>query len=166
MERDGIVSVWAGIFETDKALMEYANEMNISFDSEGAETVSSFSRDFFDGTDAWPFDTDFWERSLHEFTDDPEVLVLPFSEGTAIGPALKRRGGTAAGVSGHKDGLPVGQAVLAPYSSPSTSRALLAAACSASFLLWPEPSPRILPLSNTSAWKVLAWSGPASPAMR
>ena len=90
MERDGIVSVWAGIFETDIALMEYANEMNISFDSEGTETVSAFSRDFFDGTDAWPFDTDFWERSLHEFTDDPEVLVLPFSEGTAIGPALKR----------------------------------------------------------------------------
>ncbi len=90
MEQEGIVSVWAGIFETDQALREYASETNISFDGEGKETVSSFSRDFFGGTDIWPFDTDFWERGLHEFTEDPEALVLPFSEGTAIGPALKK----------------------------------------------------------------------------
>ena len=47
----------------------------------------------------------------------------------------------------------------------SASRAVFAAACSASFLLWPEPVPRGAPLSRTSATKVLLWSGPSSPTM-
>ncbi|NBI11854.1 hypothetical protein D1641_17960 [Colidextribacter sp. OB.20] len=39
MEMEGIVSVWAGIFETDKALKEY-------FDDMPGRDISPFSRDF------------------------------------------------------------------------------------------------------------------------
>lgn len=84
MEEDGIVSVWAGVFESNKDLWEYADDRN------GWDIIAPFSQDFFGGTDIYPFDTDFWERSVHEFTEDPEVLVYPYSEGTAIGPKLKK----------------------------------------------------------------------------
>ncbi len=83
MEMEGIVSVWAGVFETDKALKEY-------FDDMPGRDIPPFSRDFFDGCDIYPFDTDFSERSVHEFTLDPEALVCHYSEGTAIGPELKK----------------------------------------------------------------------------
>ena len=45
---------------------------------------------FFGGSDCYPFDEDLWERSVHEFTEDPETLARPYSEGTAIGPELKK----------------------------------------------------------------------------
>lgn len=48
----------------------------------------------------------------------------------------------------------------------NVERALLAAACSASFLLCPEPEPMGVPFSSTSAEKIFAWSGPRSPDMR
>ena len=83
MEMEGIVSVWAGVFETDKALKEY-------FDDMPGRDIPPFSRDFFDGCDIYPFDTDFSERSVHEFTLDPEALVCHYSEGTVIGPELKK----------------------------------------------------------------------------
>ena len=83
MEMEGIVSVWAGVFETDKALKEY-------FDDMPGRDIPPFSRDFFDGCDIYPFDTDFSERSVHEFTLDPEALVSHYSEGTVIGPELKK----------------------------------------------------------------------------
>ena len=57
MEKEGIVSVWAGVFESEDALLEYAAEDY--YDDEGNEIVSSFNRDFFDG-EIWPFDPDFW----------------------------------------------------------------------------------------------------------
>ena len=81
MEQEGIVSVWAGVFETDKALREYFDYMS---------DIPPFSRDFFGGDDIYPFDIDFSERSVHEFTADPEVLVCHYSEGSAIGPELKK----------------------------------------------------------------------------
>lgn len=87
MEQEGMVSVWAGMFETEEALMAYAAEEG--FDREGNALISPFNRDFFGGSDVWPFDPDFWERDIVEPTSDPEALVCPFSEGTAIGPALK-----------------------------------------------------------------------------
>ena len=77
MEMEGIVSVWAGVFETDKALKEY-------FDDMPGRDIPPFSRDFFDGCDIYPFDTDFSERSVHEFTLDPEALVCHYSEGTVM----------------------------------------------------------------------------------
>lgn len=83
MEQEGIVSVWAGVFETDQALKEY-------FDDIAGRDISPFSLDFFDGCDIYPFDIDFSERSVHEFTTDPEALVCHYSEGTAIGPELKK----------------------------------------------------------------------------
>ena len=83
MEQEGIVSVWAGVFETDKALREY-------FDYMDERDIPPFSQDFFDGCDIYPFDIDFSERSVHEFTSDPEALVCHYSEGTAIGPELKK----------------------------------------------------------------------------
>ena len=51
-------------------------------------------------------------------------------------------------------------------SQENVARAVRAAACSASFLLCPEPEPMGTPLSSTSARKTLAWSGPCSPAIR
>ena len=83
MEMEGIVSVWAGVFETDKALREY-------FDYMPGRDIPPFSQDFFDGCDIYPFDIDFSERSVHEFTVDPEVLVCHNSEGTDIGLELKK----------------------------------------------------------------------------
>lgn len=50
--------------------------------------------------------------------------------------------------------------------SDKSCSALRAAACSASFLLWPEPEPMGTPFKSTSAAKVFAWSGPRSPTMR
>ncbi|NCE65722.1 hypothetical protein D1159_14355 [Pseudoflavonifractor sp. 524-17] len=88
MEEEGVVSIWAGVFETEEALMAYAAEEG--YDCEGNEIISPFNRDFFGGEDLWPFDPDFWERALVAPTPDPEALVRPFSEGTAIGPALKK----------------------------------------------------------------------------
>ena len=81
MEQEGIVSVWAGVFETDEALSEYFDNMS---------DIPPFSQDFFGGCDIYPFDIDFSERSVHEFTTDPEVLVYHYSEGTAICPELKK----------------------------------------------------------------------------
>ena len=89
MEEDGVVSVWAGWFETAEALLEYAAEEGC--DQDGTPQISPFNRDFFDGEELWPFDPDFWERALVEPTADPEALLLSFSEGTAIGPALRER---------------------------------------------------------------------------
>lgn len=83
MEQEGIVSVWAGVFETDKALREY-------FDYMAERDIPPFSQDFFEGCDIYPFDIDFSERSVHEFTSDPEALVCHYSEGTAIGSELKK----------------------------------------------------------------------------
>ena len=87
MEQQGIVSVWAGFFETEKMLMEYASEEG--YDKAWNPIVSSFNQDFFGGDCVWPFDPDFWERALVAPTSDPEALVYRFSEGTTIGPALK-----------------------------------------------------------------------------
>ena len=84
MDQEGIVSVWTGVFESDKALWDYAGYMD------GTDLITPFSRDFFGGSDCYPFDEDLWERSVHEFTEDPETLVRPYSEGTAIGPELKK----------------------------------------------------------------------------
>ena len=83
MEQEGIVSVWAGVFETEQALRKY-------FDGAAGCDIPAFSRDFFGGCDIYPFDTDFSERSVHELTADPEALVRHYSEGTAIGPELKK----------------------------------------------------------------------------
>ena len=44
----------------------------------------------FCGEALWPFDPDFWERSLVEAATDVEALVSPFSEGLTIGAALKK----------------------------------------------------------------------------
>jgi hypothetical protein len=43
MEQEGMVSVWAGVFETEKAFWEY-------FDLAGCG-IPPLSRDFFDGCD-------------------------------------------------------------------------------------------------------------------
>ena len=64
-------------------------------------------------------------------------------------------------------GRPAKPRVLRAFSgffvySPMSSRAALAAACSASFLLWPRPSARTLELMRTSMTKSLSWSGPLS----
>ena len=88
MEQDGIVSVWAGFFEDEASLMAYAAEEG--YDSEGNKKISPFNQDFFGGNTLWPFDPDFWERNLVEPTMDVEALVERFSEGTAIGPELKK----------------------------------------------------------------------------
>ena len=45
---------------------------------------------------------------------------------------------------------------------PMSSSAAFAAACSASFLLWPVPSASTLLLMSTSMTKRLSWSGPDS----
>lgn len=87
MEKEGIVSVWAGLFENENALMEYAAEDY--YDDEWNEVVSPFNQDFFDG-EIWPFDPDFWERGFREATADPETLVYHFSEGLTIGEELRR----------------------------------------------------------------------------
>ena len=87
MEEEGIVSVWAGFFESREALMAYAAEEG--YDGEGNPRISPFNQDFFGGEDVWPFDPDFWERGMVVPTTDVEALVEPFSEGTAIGPELK-----------------------------------------------------------------------------
>lgn len=87
MEKEGIVSVWAGVFESEDALLEYAAEDY--YDDEGNEIVSSSNRDFFDG-EIWPFDPDFWERGLVEITADPKKLVYHFSDGLTIGEGLKK----------------------------------------------------------------------------
>ncbi len=83
MEQEGIVSVWAGVFETDRALREY-------FDGMAGRDICPFSQDFFGGCDIYPFDIDFSERSVHELTTDPEALACHYSEGSAIGPELKK----------------------------------------------------------------------------
>ena len=44
MEQEGIVSVWAGFFENEKALMTYAAEEG--YDNEGNEKISPFNQDF------------------------------------------------------------------------------------------------------------------------
>lgn len=88
MEKEGIVSVWAGVFEDEEALMSYAAEEY--YDDEGNEVVSPFSKDFFDG-EIWAFDPDFWERGFREMTTDPKTLVFHFSEGTTIGEGLQER---------------------------------------------------------------------------
>lgn len=87
-EQEGIVSVWAGVFETDEDLMAYASEEG--YDDEEKMIISPFNHDFFGGNTVWPFDPDFWERDLVDFTADPETLVLPFSKGEIIGPSLKK----------------------------------------------------------------------------
>lgn len=87
MEEEGIVSVWAGFFENEEALMAYAAEEG--YDSEENPKISPFNQDFFGGEDVWPFDPDFWERDMVPATTDVEALVEPFSEGEAIGPELK-----------------------------------------------------------------------------
>ena len=87
MEQEGMVSVWAGIFETEEELMAYASEEG--YDSKRNMMISPFNHDFFGGNAIWPFDPDFWERGLIEFTADPEELVLSFSYGESFGPALK-----------------------------------------------------------------------------
>ena len=87
MEQEGMVSVWAGFFENEEALWAYAAEEG--YDEEENPKISPFNRDFFGGEDLWPFDPDFWERDMVAPTTDVEALVEPFSEGTAIGPALK-----------------------------------------------------------------------------
>lgn len=87
MEQEDIVSVWAGIFETEEDLMDYASEEG--YNDEGHAIISAFNRDFFGGTEVWPFDPDFWERALVDSTTDPETLVYPFSYGDSIGIALK-----------------------------------------------------------------------------
>ncbi len=88
MEQEGMVSVWAGFFKNEEALMDYAAEEG--YDSEGIPAISAFNQDFFGGEDLWPFDPDFWERDMVETTTDVEALVEPFSEGTSIGPELKK----------------------------------------------------------------------------
>lgn len=88
MEQEGIVSVWAGFFESEDLLMAYAAEEG--YDSEWNPEISQFNRDFFGGDDLWPFDPDFWERALVETTTNAELLVEPFSEGPAIGEELKK----------------------------------------------------------------------------
>lgn len=40
MEQEGIVSVWTGVFESDKALWDYAGYMD------GTDLITPFSRDF------------------------------------------------------------------------------------------------------------------------
>lgn len=89
MEQEGIVSVWAGFFESGEALWAYAAEEG--YDGAGNPEISPFNRDFFGGEDLWPFDPDFYERDMVPVTTDAEALVEPFSEGTAIGPELKKR---------------------------------------------------------------------------
>ena len=88
MEQEGIVSVWAGFFENEKALMTYAAEEG--YDNEGNEKISPFNQDFFGGDALWPGEPEFWERGMVEPTTDGNELVKRFSEGTAIGPELKK----------------------------------------------------------------------------
>ena len=64
MEKEGIVSVWAGVFEDEEALMSYAAEEY--YDDEGNEVVSPFSKDFFDG-EIWAFDPDFYLNEYGQF---------------------------------------------------------------------------------------------------
>ena len=52
------------------------------------------------------------------------------------------------------------------YACCSFSSAAPAAACSASFLLWPVPVENTSPFSSTAASKTLAWSGPVEPTSR
>lgn len=87
MEQEGMVSVWAGMFEDEEALMAYAAEEG--YDDEQEPQISAFNRDFFGGEDVWPFDPDFWERDMVAPTTDVEALVFPFSEGLTIGEGLK-----------------------------------------------------------------------------
>ena len=87
MEQEGIVSVWAGIFESEETLMAYAAEEG--YDEDGSPMISPFNQDFFGGESVWPFDPDFWERDLVAPTTDVEALVCPFSEGETIGETLK-----------------------------------------------------------------------------
>lgn len=79
-----MVSVWAGVLESEKALRDY-------FDLAG-HGAPSFSRDFFGGCEMYPFDIDFSERGVHKFTADPKALLCPYSEGTAILKKLFRQG--------------------------------------------------------------------------
>lgn len=88
MEQEGMVSVWAGFFKDEDALMDYAAEEG--YDETGNPEISPFNQDFFGGEALWPFDPDFWERSLVEAATDVEALVSPFSEGLTIGAALKK----------------------------------------------------------------------------
>lgn len=88
MEQEGIVSVWAGFFKNEEALMDYAAEEG--YDNEDNPEISPFNRDFFGGEDLWPFDPDFWERSMGETTTDVNNLVERFSEGMFIGQELKK----------------------------------------------------------------------------
>lgn len=92
MEQEGVVSVWAGFFEDEEALLAYAAEEGYEEgdNDEYDPVISPFNRDFFGGEDLWPFDPDFWERDMVPVTTDAEALVKPFSEGTAIGPELKK----------------------------------------------------------------------------
>lgn len=87
MEREGIVSIWAGNFENEQSLMSYAAEEY--YDEEDNEIISPFNRDFFDG-EIWPFDPDFWERGLILPAVDPRALVHSFSYGASIGEALEK----------------------------------------------------------------------------
>ena len=56
--------------------------------------------------------------------------------------------------------------VAGAYACCSFSSAAPAAACSASFLLWPVPVENTSPFSSTAASKTLAWSGPVEPTSR
>ena len=56
--------------------------------------------------------------------------------------------------------------VAGSYACCSFSSAAPAAACSASFLLWPVPVENTSPFSSTAASKTLAWSGPVEPTSR
>ena len=87
MEQEGIVSVWAGVFESEAALLAYAAEEG--YDDTENPMISPFNRDFFGGEELWPFDPDFWERAMVVPTTDAAALVYPFSEGLTIGEALK-----------------------------------------------------------------------------
>lgn len=87
MEKEGIVSIWAGTVDHHEALMAYAAEAY--YNDEGNAIVSPFSRDFFGGI-LWPFDPDFWERAVIEPTADPKALVCNFSYGDSVGESLRK----------------------------------------------------------------------------
>lgn len=77
MEEEGIVSIWLGNFSDENALITYAAEEGRI---NGAEVVSQFSKDFFNG-EMWAFDPDFFERAVVKPSNNISKLVKPFSYG-------------------------------------------------------------------------------------
>ena len=90
-----------------------------------------------------------------------DVLWRRAGDGTGDAPLIAEYAVVRAAQVRYKDRDDALSRAHLPFSSLS---AACAAACSASFLVRPEPEPMGLPLRLTWLVKVLSWSGPLSPS--